>query len=87
MTRLKGNEAFLCINQCVNIFDIVSCKEQQASELIAWLLDPLESHGLGKVFLPRFLMPFLLILPNVHLFTVGSMKTGKLRRSGEKKKL
>lgn len=55
MTKLKGDETFLCINQCVNIFDIVSCKEQQASELIAWLFDPLESHGLGKDFFAAFL--------------------------------
>ena len=45
MKTLKGNEDFLCINQCVNIFDIISCKEEQASQIIAWLLNPREAHG------------------------------------------
>ena len=48
MKKIKGNEDFLCINQCVNIFDIVSCKEEQASQIIAWLLNPREAHGLGN---------------------------------------
>lgn len=50
MKRLKGNEDFLRINQKVNIFDIVSCKEEQASQIIAWLLNPREAHGFGNRF-------------------------------------
>lgn len=55
MKELKGNENFLCINQCVNIFDIVKCKETQASQIIAWLLNPREAHNWGKKFFADFL--------------------------------
>lgn len=48
MTQLKGNEDYLCINQSVNIFDVISCKEEQASQIIAWLLNPREAHGFRK---------------------------------------
>ncbi len=50
MKELKGTEDFLRINQNVNIFDIVSCKEEQASQIIAWLLNPREAHGFGDKF-------------------------------------
>ena len=50
MKSLKGNEDFLCINQRVNIFDIIGCKEEQASQIIAWLLNPREAHGFGNRF-------------------------------------
>lgn len=58
MAKLKGNENFLCINQAVNIFDIISCKEEQASDIIAWLLNPRESHQLGFEFFEAFLHAF-----------------------------
>ena len=45
MSALTGNEDYLCINQCVNIFDIIPCKEEQASQVISWLLNPREAHG------------------------------------------
>ena len=46
---MNKNEAInnlKCINQCVNIFDIVSFKEEQASQVLAWLLNPFEAHNL-----------------------------------------
>ena len=55
MKTLKGNEDFLRINQKVNIFDIVSCKEEQASQIIAWLLNPREAHGFGNRFFEAML--------------------------------
>lgn len=55
MKTLKGNEDFLRINQKVNIFDIVSCKEEQASQIIAWLLNPREAHGFGNHFFKAML--------------------------------
>ena len=55
MKTLNGDEDFLCINQCINIFDIVKCKEEQASQIIAWLLNPREAHGLGDIFFAAFL--------------------------------
>ena len=48
MLKLRGNEEYLSVNQLVNIFDIVSCKEEQASQIIAWLLDPLQGHQLKE---------------------------------------
>lgn len=55
MTTLEGDEDFLCINQNVNIFDIISCKEEQASQIIAWLLNPREAHGFGNRFFEAML--------------------------------
>ena len=55
MTKIRGNEDYLCRAKCVNIFDIVSCKEEQASEILAWLLDPAQGHGLKEYFLKRLL--------------------------------
>ena len=55
MSELKGTEDFLRINQNVNIFDIVSCKEEQASQIIAWLLNPREAHGFGNKFFEAML--------------------------------
>lgn len=49
---------FLRINQAVNIFDIISCKEEHASALIAWLLNPREAHGLEDKFFAAFLGAF-----------------------------
>ena len=37
-----------------NIFDFISLNELGTSQLIAWLLDPEESHGLGNAFLKAF---------------------------------
>lgn len=50
MKGLSDDKDFLCINQNVNIFDIISCKEEQASQIIAWLLNPREAHGFGNRF-------------------------------------
>ena len=55
MKTLKGNEDFLCINKNVNIFDIISCKEEQASQIIAWLLNPREAHNFGNEFFEAML--------------------------------
>lgn len=55
MNKLKGTEDFLRINQRVNIFDIVSCKEEQASQIIAWLLNPREAHNFGSSFFKAML--------------------------------
>lgn len=55
MTKIRGNEDYLCRAKCVNIFDIVSCKEEQASEILVWLLDPAQGHGLKEYFLKRLL--------------------------------
>ena len=38
-----------------NIFDVTSLNEPGTSQLIAWLLDPKESHTLGNAFLKTFI--------------------------------
>ena len=38
-----------------NIFDFISLNELGTSQLIAWLLDPEESHTLGNAFLRKFI--------------------------------
>ena len=50
-----GKEDFLCINKRVNMFDIVGCHEEQASKIIAWLLNPREAHNFGKEFFEAML--------------------------------
>jgi hypothetical protein len=39
-----------------NIFDILDPKEQQYSNLLAWLLDPRSGHGLGDYFIKALLL-------------------------------
>lgn len=67
MTKIRGNEDYLCRAKCVNIFDIVSCKEEQASEILAWLLDPAQGHGLKEYFLKR-LLNFLSVCGKIDCF-------------------
>lgn len=51
----KSTRKCLCISKCVNIFDIIRCKEEQASQIIAWLLNPREAHGFKKDFFKAML--------------------------------
>ncbi len=83
MKAAENNEKFLCINQCVNIFDIISCKEEQASQIIAWLLNPREAHGLGDIFFDRFLE---VISPESDVIYGYKYKKNKIVRDAWKKK-
>ena len=52
-----------------NIFNVlrIENKEIRHSNALAWLIDPQESHGLGQIFLRRFLSTILLDNENVDI--------------------
>jgi hypothetical protein len=59
-----------------NIFNVlrIENKEIRHSNALAWLIDPQESHGLGQIFLRRFLSTILLDNENVDISLAVSAK-------------
>lgn len=53
--KFESDEIIVNYSKKNNIFDFISLNELGTSQLIAWLLDPEESHGLGNTFMKEFI--------------------------------